>query len=383
MSHTASDLPPASTAQPIVPNSLIVRLWYSFAVTLLPVAAFTFVTAFEPEWQSGKFSDYVSLAIGPMVSWIFYPFLIYSAISLLMLLWGADSLAKNVWIRLGIYTGTLLSLQFALMALLTPDEPSVIPVLFAGAGIALPMIVKWVIDAVASRSQMAALILPVGIFTILFFVAFALLFGSWFDIPGGGVVAFGMFAVVGSAPFWCLIIGATISYRLIKSYEGRHTLQLVAGTLGWLVAFGVAWRFAVARTLAEYAMLPTSPPGCYIATAAAQGHRSVVQARPVATAQGLLWVNRQLQLFKAAELTLKATAPTLHALLRQMYDWAGPPLARQISRHPLLADAAYLTLKPLEIGARAILQSTLPNFDELSQRLYADQYERSAQPDRL
>ena len=117
-----------------------------------------------------------------------------------------------------------------------------------------------------------------------------------------------------------------------------------------------------------YAELPPVPPNCYIATAVAQGHPKFVGSRTVQLADGQsMQVNRQLQIFKCAELALMAVTPQLHKVMRKMYDLIGKPLASKI-QHPILADAAYLLLKPFEWMAKFVLRLIIGNaqFDSIS-----------------
>src|SRR5262249_24674408 len=99
-----------------------------------------------------------------------------------------------------------------------------------------------------------------------------------------------------------------------------------------------------------YSKLPlTAPQNCYVATAAARGHQSIVRSTRVMASDGSWFmVNDQLRRLKAAELIIEGLFPKLHRLMRSLYDQLGPPLARQMIGRPLLADAAYLLLKPAE-----------------------------------
>jgi hypothetical protein len=198
----------------------------------------------------------------------------------------------------------------------------------------------------------------------------------------GGIVVIGSMAgfllwvwplvgVLIGGPFFCLAISGTVSYRLLKDYEGAG-MPLGQGLsgIGWLTAYLVAWRLAIQATLEAYAALPAHPPDCYIATAAAQGHRRLTRARPVRLSDGhLLWVNAQLRYLKCGELALQAVSPATHRRVRRVYDCVGLWLARRL-RHPLLADAAYLTLKPVEWGAVWLLRQLVPDVETLVTRFY-------------
>ena len=176
--------------------------------------------------------------------------------------------------------------------------------------------------------------------------------------------------IVASAPFWSLLIMGMTSFRLLKYYETRFTLLRGFGILAWLGGFAAAWSIAILRMFQLYAALPTVPPNCYIATAAANGHARFVGSREVTLADGTqMRVNAQLHRLKCAELALKAIAPRLHAMLRKMYDTLGKPLARRMI-NPFVADAAYLLLKPCEWLAIFALRWFVPEINILARKMY-------------
>ena len=110
-------------------------------------------------------------------------------------------------------------------------------------------------------------------------------------------------------------------------------------------------------SLEEYARLPLEQPttNCYIATAASRGHTWFVGSRTIRLEDGRRWqVNRQLVVLKTGEIALRVLTPRLHSWLRVVYDRIGPVLARRLG-HPILADLAYLALKPIEWLTRFLL----------------------------
>jgi hypothetical protein len=139
----------------------------------------------------------------------------------------------------------------------------------------------------------------------------------------------------------------------------------------WIAAYLAAWRAAVVLMLQAYAKLPTEPPGdCYIATAAAGGHGRLVGSRRVLCRNGSTRrVNLQLAYFKCGELVFQAMLPGLHQIVRRVYDTLGPYLARLLV-HPVVADAAYLALKPLEWLTRAVLTVLIGDISSIAQRMY-------------
>ena len=71
-----------------------------------------------------------------------------------------------------------------------------------------------------------------------------------------------------------------------------------------------------------YKSLPLEHPGgqCYVVTAAARGHGSVVGSRGVILLDGgRMPVNDQMRFLKDGELLLQAASPVCHRLVRVVY----------------------------------------------------------------
>ena len=155
--------------------------------------------------------------------------------------------------------------------------------------------------------------------------------------------------IVVGAPGWAFLTYGLLSVRLLKStFEPPAAPMRRLLPFSWLGAYLAAWPIAVVQAMEAYTRLSTKPPDCYVCSAAAHGHAWFVGAKTVLSQEGhRVRMNRQMVVLKMAELALKAIVPTLHQRLRITYDRIGPPLARRI-RHPLMADLAYLSLKPIE-----------------------------------
>ncbi|MCB0156197.1 MAG: hypothetical protein KDF65_15480 [Anaerolineae bacterium] len=348
-----------------VPASLFSRWAYAFAATVIPIISFALSDVLKPEWQSGKTSDYVLLMLGPSVTPYFYPFLLYSVVCLLRLLWQPAAYARKFAVRFGIYTGFVLSLQYALLLALSVEN--------SGSLILIGIFVVGLVRLIPSIYTVAAVRFGAGrvLLVIILSLGVILLSAFVFFPPADFLVVLPLVGLFIGGPFFCLAISGTIAYRLLKDYE-RLTMPLTQGLsgVGWLAAYLVAWRLAIQATLAAYAALPPQPPNCYIATAAAQGHHRLTGAQPVTLSDGrTLWVNAQLRYLKCGELALRALSPTTHRRVRRIYDRVGVGLAGRL-QHPLLADAAYLTLKPVEWGVAWLLRRLVPNLEGLAARLY-------------
>ena len=174
-----------------------------------------------------------------------------------------------------------------------------------------------------------------------------------------------------ASPLLCFFVMLAWALRLFKAYDtGVMPTPRVFIPLGaWLTGFAAAWACSVYQMLQLYAALPTNPPDCYIATAAAQGHPGLVGSHPVRLPGGMLRVNAQLQTLKAAELAILSLAPGFHHPLRAAYDLGGRFLARRLNQ-PVLADLAYISLKPAEWCARWVMDRLFPRWEEFAARLY-------------
>lgn len=173
----------------------------------------------------------------------------------------------------------------------------------------------------------------------------------------GGVILAGQFFLSVATTefvFGAIAPGITLVSYLRASSKARQLSQdqreplwrWISWWSAWLAGYMVAWDLAVRSVLREYAQLPDRPPGCYIATASSRGHRWLVSAE-------------QLRHLKAAELALRQIAPSLHASLRRAYDRIGRAIAKQID-NAIVADVAYLSLKPIEWIIVAMMHLLLP-----------------------
>jgi hypothetical protein len=175
-----------------------------------------------------------------------------------------------------------------------------------------------------------------------------------------------------SAPFWCFVITGSMALGLLKyqHFSNQHMFNKRLAVYVWSATFFSAWTLAISKAIEIYNLLPPEKADCYIATAAAQGDAWLVKSWPVVVSNGaLMSVNAQLQYLKCGELAIKAIAPRLHRAIRYIYDRIGPRLARCL-KYALLADLAYLSLKPFEWSAKILLRLLVKNIDALAQRVY-------------
>jgi len=115
------------------------------------------------------------------------------------------------------------------------------------------------------------------------------------------------------------------------------------------------WIISVFWSRRIYETLPDHPPSCFVVTAAAQGHESLVGPFTEVNRHGrVLRANQQLLTLWRFEALWHTRAPRSHAAFRRAYNLLGPVVARKIAL-PWLADLAYLCLKPLELFAAVVL----------------------------
>jgi hypothetical protein len=319
----------------------------------------------KPEWQSGKFSDYLALLLTPEASLVFLFLLAYSIICYLLLLIAPARFSHLFFIRFGIYTGVLLAFQYSILAGLFLVKDSSVN-LFVLSLLWIFPVVYWIVYRWAVGRWTAR---KVNKFLFMLVLAALLLIVILTLVERSALLGVLMVVTI-TAPFWSFLIALRAALWLFKNYETRLTLPRGLGLTAWLAAYAAAWRFDILKMYELYAALPKEPPNCYIATAAARGHPRFVQSWTVQRADGKsMQVNRQLQWLKCAELALMAVQPRLHSLLRRVYDVIGKRLARSI-QIPLLADTAYLLLKPWEWFAGLVLKTIVPEIDSISKKMY-------------
>jgi hypothetical protein len=336
------------------------RLLYGLFVTAMPAFSFWAIQSLKPEWQNGDLSAYVTLLLLPEASLLFFPLLAYSIISYLLLLLDLTRYSESFVIRFGIYTGVLLALQYCIIVMM-----------YSLDSFAYVIILTWIFPFIISliyRWTIAKWTAPRVNKILLILIPSILLIASL--ITRGGAPFFILIGLTMAAPFWSFLLAVQASIWLIKNHETKITLPRGLGLTAWAAAYVAALRFDILKMYELYAALPPTPPDCYIATAAARGHPRCVRSWAVERADGkAMQVNGQLQRLKCAELALKAASPRLYKLLRKIYDVAGKWLARRI-QNQLLADGAYLLLKPGEWLASSLLRIIIPEIDSIASGMY-------------
>jgi len=332
------------------PLAWLVQGTWLFAGVVLPFFCFLISFPDGPSWQSGQWSAYAQLLLSHRASLPQYPFLAFCMICLGLLVVHPARFWHHPVVRFGIYTGVLVAAEHWLVFLVAAggDMAVVQFVLLSGAAVLVPWLVWRILMFLVRESRQDA-----AVFVVILFV----------------VGAFAFFHVVIFVSLWCSTSWALATYSSVAvcllrrsgATPFRFSLAQLMLAFGWLSGHLAACRLSFLAMLDQYARLPLSPPGgCFVCTAAAKGHPCVVRSEPYVGPDGeRSAVNDQLRRLKAWELLLAAVSPGLHRRCRWAYNRVGPKLASAL-RHPLLADAGYLALKPAEWLALACLAVVIP-----------------------
>ena len=354
------------------------RLRLSFFGAIWPLLCLAISTLSSPEWQDDRLATYAWLFLSKDVSPSFAAFIIFAFGGLLVAVWLPRT-RGNIFVRLAIFSGLLLSLQYAAVATLALG---LVESGTSAGKIALFLAVVATANPVFWRhlfSLLGRLGWPMWVLAAAALYGLALTFflgegGSPPQVlllPAVVCLAGTVYYFVVTAPFWSLWVYAGWTKRFPLWFaSSRRPLALGLG-VGWLAGWIAAWRVGLQRLLLAYAELPTEPPGnCFIASTAAQGHAGFVGATAARATDGRLFpATLQLRRLKVAEWLIRELAPPVHRGLRLIYDAVGPHLARRL-RHPWLADIAWLALKPFELLAWIVLRVFVAEGEQVASRLW-------------
>lgn len=314
---------------------------------VLPIVCFAMSAPGYPgvdqPWQSGQLRMYAGQIPRAACAWPFYPLLLYSIISLVMSVFSPALAASRFPLRLGIYTGIVLALQFlAIQAICLEGSGVLFAMLIAAAVVpyGLYELTRWLIRRYERGMRLVGVTLAA--------IAAALLLGTlalgrtpWLMTPG--------IVLLVVAP--ALTLASYLAVARVLMVNARVTRGAWLW-IPWIAGYSAAWWASIECAMAQYAKLPkVAPSGCYVVTAAAGGHPRFVKSERLLASDGtVVMINRQLLSLKFAELFMAAACPNIHRQLRFAYDRVGPPIARCISAHPIFCDLAYCSLKPFEWG---------------------------------
>jgi hypothetical protein len=163
--------------------------------------------------------------------------------------------------------------------------------------------------------------------------------------------------------FWWgfLVPAGTTAWYAYRTWRVWRTVPDPDVQAGYaLLASLPFWIGSVLTSRWLYQQLPEQKPDCFVVTAASRGHPWLVGTCGCESRGGCLEpVNEQLRTFRTFEAVWEKRAPASHRRFRCCYNIWGYRAALLI-RRPLLADLAYLLLKPAEWGARLLLSFLNP-----------------------
>ena len=341
------------------------------------------------QWQSGQPNQYANLMLQTPSVVPFYPFLLFCMICCGSVLFGGQRWINQIWVRFGIYTGVPVSIQFHLLVFAPKDWH---PMYFASSVLSLLMGAAIVLIALVAVLSIGALLGKIrrkigwGRSIAILVSLYVLRCLAWVltNGPKGLVAALVPVELTGLL-FLVMVFSTTlaaVTYGLLSLHVWRTAedrrlrfgiLQMLGG-ITWSASYLASWRLSVDMVIAEYAKLPVNQPSqCYVCTAASRGHQGFVGSFEVDSGNGrCITINRQLQLLKAAELAVMVTFPAAHRRFRWFYDRMGPPIAGCL-RSPWIADAAFVSLKPIEWSAKCLLRLARIT-DAQIQSIYRDDY---------
>ena len=140
----------------------------------------------------------------------------------------------------------------------------------------------------------------------------------------------------------------------------RRSLQICRPSLAavkWTALGSLPmWAASLWFSYKAYLQLPNEPPGgCYVVSAAATGHPSLIGKRHQILRHGKpILANNQLIILWRFEAFWQSHLPSSHRAFRITYNHFGP-IAASMIRNPWVADCAYISLKPVEWIAHCIL----------------------------
>jgi hypothetical protein len=335
-----------------------------FAGVLFPPFVFCYGDIFKPDWQGSIFECYACLSLTPPATQPFWPLILYSMLCMVSVLWNSKA-SKFVVIRTGLYMGVLWSLHFIILMAFalggTQDyflgyETSTVVdwVLVLIFGLLVSLSTYYILNFFRNEKlktpwyrnllvYVAALFLCVFVICVLCMIFIGPVMG---EMPPMTIIM----APLVSAPFWCFTAYLFMSGHAFRSHQNDkpNILPKLAVALGNLSYYTMACFVSYSTIQKIYATLPKEKPDCYIATAAARGHRGFVGSEDVLFAGGeVMRVNSQLRRLKCGEHMLKTALPWVHWFFRLVYNAVGPWLARCLV-WAVLADVTYILLKPVE-----------------------------------
>jgi hypothetical protein len=339
-----------------------------FVGVLFPPVAFRSAVFFVADWQENAFESYVGFLLTPKMTCVFWPLVAFSMACLIAVLINRST-SRFMVIRAGLYMGALWSFQYILLlAMALPGIQNELfgyhssnifkSLLVINFGIFVTLSAFYTLSLLKKVSSQTTWYVRLFIYVLavacnyVIVVILSIPFLAVVMFAADAVTLFVIIAPLAAAPFWCFSAYLYMSVNAFRDHRMKHSNIILKSCLA-LVNFSyyaMAWVLSFSLVQKAYLALPKEKPqnDCYIATAAARGHRGFVGSEDVMLAGGeVMRVNDQLRRLKCGEHILKAAFPWLHRLFRLIYNAIGPHLANCLV-HPVLADITYVMLKPAE-----------------------------------
>ena len=322
--------------------------WRGYALVtgvILPACCFLVCLNNPPVldmYQSGELEIYTALLVmwpscAPML-----PLVAFSMASFLAWLFRPD-LSRFFVVRLGLYSGLLLTIQYLVIVVLMTGPFSFIVALFAGPILFGLVYVLAYFAMRLKRFSIAHLMMLTTIVALIFLISRIL--GVRETLQAGGLL---FFATCIADPVLSVFPYAVASRRVWQSDQSTSLPAWCCIWILWGVYWWASWRASIVIMMDEYAQLSPNP-NCYLCGVAAQGHRWLTGAER--TRDGRHVVSPQLRQLKFLEFAWRAAFPQFHRRLRWGYDIVGPPVAKQLQGFPMLATLGHLCLLPLQGAA--------------------------------
>jgi len=175
-----------------VPESRWERALYALIVIILPVVCFSLSSVLKPEWQSGNLQIMLRCC-SYRDRKIFLSTLLYATLCIALLLIAPERFAPRFIVRFGVYTGTLLALQYALLAAGTDF------IVISTVSAAVLIFGKWMLGKLKSR------LVAMGI-VLLLLILIAIGAMVWRQIEIQQLLFLALIAILSASPFLCLAI---------------------------------------------------------------------------------------------------------------------------------------------------------------------------------
>jgi hypothetical protein len=215
-----------------------------------------------PEYQRGRWLDYLTLVPSVRASWPFAPLLFAATCAMAVLLIAPHRVVRSWLLRGALYSGAILSAQYTLIQAIALADPAAL--------LSVGTLVAIVVAGIATLLALLALRLIPRLprIKLIYWLPCAIL------LPPAAVVCW---RITLPAIFITVMLGVIVAPALTLAAYLRVSLIVWklakqdprgAGRIGlrvplvWLATYGTAWMVAAIEAVALYNSLPKTPPDC-------------------------------------------------------------------------------------------------------------------------